>query len=793
LFSFSGNLLVQIQAESRISSTGDNVQNQVEKLSNRNVYLDVHHAPSLKAEVHATKSSITHHGKVHKSHHNNKKKSKKRSRTSISKQPKPSDEEKFLRGFFDEVKGLKNDDDDEVYELSKTLHSQSFYKALKKKKIPLIYNTKRLQQRQEDNTKKNSVGKKKTSKYVQAEVKSASTLVKNLTAVVAGNKRNALGFFPYLDNNTRKSNVSVAFVYPKNESSEQLDIAGKAKKTTVVSVGRGNATMVKNSKHNAIETSMHHQTSHVGDEDSTNKKKTAIEREMKFLKTLGQDGKGRLSGLAKSTKRENVTVHNSVQSSAKLGKRHNILPLAHNIGHLQPVTKRENISVHNSVKSSAVLGGSVTLGKRNRIAHHPLLAEGSIYTNKLDNQTGGKKMKISRKPQDSLGSYQSLHQNVARAHQNTSNTSLRKRSQVSYEELKKANLNRGYQFTKRENVSVHNAVQSSAKLDGLKLGKRNQIDNHPTLEMSKKHGNISVHNSLKSRDSLRTKITSVGNSNNTVVSHPLLAAISRHEIHQPSSPTALPVVNNVKKKGILEERARRKSKASSVQSKYQQDHQPDLQEQMEMFNKLTSESSGSNELFQEDQSIKKSQKVSPSLSNVDKIDQVLAHGVHQTKKSVSSHTIPSRNVFNSTSPHLQTQKIVSNGVERSASSIPTIKSSIGPIGHESRMFGTDKIIRRMTNQERVYQTLAKGASNNSPQQQRRNTMINANMIHNVRNSTIGQIPRTKKNIVSQEPVHQPDTSPAQQKKNVVINSKIVGAVRNPTTEQIRTSFQITKT
>jgi len=218
--------------------------------------------------------------------------------------------------------------------------------------------------------------------------------------------------------------------------------------------------------------------------------------------------------------------------------------------------------------------------------------------------------------------------------------------------------------------------------------------------------------------------------------------------------------------------------------RHQQDHQPDLQEQMEMFNKLTSESSGSNELFQEDQSIKKSQKVSPSLSNVDKIDQVLAHGVHQTKKSVSSHTIPSRNVFNSTSPHLQTQKIVSNGVERSASSIPTIKSSIGPIGHESRMFGTDKIIRRMTNQERVYQTLAKGASNNSPQQQRRNTMINANMIHNVRNSTIGQIPRTKKNIVSQEPVHQPDTSPAQQKKNVVINSKIVGAVRNPTTEQM---------
>ena len=690
-----------------------------------------------------------HHSNINKSNKNNKK-------TRILKETKPSDEEKFLQGFFNEVKELKSDDDDDVYELSKTLHSQSFNRALKEKKIPISYNVKRQHHHphhhQESVAKKNTIIDKKSS----SDQSVSEALPKNLTtAVVVGKKKDDLELPKYVvEGSRRTSNVSVGLVLPKNESTKQS--FGKTKKNFDSGVKKDNkmADSKHYSKHSKVEMSVH--SNKPVDYEYSNNKKTAIKKELNFLNTLSQEDKGSLNRLAKprfgetSIKRENISVHNSVKSSAKLGKRYNIqsetikMP-KHDVGHLQLVMKRENISVHNSVKSSAVLGGGITLGKRSKITQKPLLAESNKKAKILVDQTAGKKMRISSKTQINKASYRSLHQtSTAPVHRNeTTTTSLK--SHVKYEELKRANLNRAYEFIKRENVSVHNAVQSSAKLDGLRLGKRNKIDGHQTLKLGAKLSNSSIHNSVKPSDKLRTTIPLVGGSD-TIALHPVLPAERRQDIHELSSP-AIPDLNEAKKKGAIEEYTKQ-SKASATQVKNQQEHQLDLQEQMEMFNKLTVESKGMDELFY-DQPMKKTRRVSPSLKNKDKMNHQisLVNKMQQAKKSVSVQSALNKKVFNSTNLYMKKAKDISGRSEKPSPSNPTIKSTIGPIGHESRMFSTDKIMRRMTNQERVYQTLAKG-SNTSPAQRRHIVMNTAVIVGSTKNSTTtSQSPRTIKNAV----------------------------------------------
>ena len=732
-----------------------------------------------------------HHSNINKSNKNNKK-------TRILKETKPSDEEKFLQGFFNEVKELKSDDDDDVYELSKTLHSQSFNRALKEKKIPISYNVKRQHHHphhhQESVAKKNTIIDKKSS----SDQSVSEALPKNLTtAVVVGKKKDDLELPKYVvEGSRRTSNVSVGLVLPKNESTKQS--FGKTKKNFDSGVKKDNkmADSKHYSKHSKVEMSVH--SNKPVDYEYSNNKKTAIKKELNFLNTLSQEDKGSLNRLAKprfgetSIKRENISVHNSVKSSAKLGKRYNIqsdtikmpkhdvghlqpvmkrenisvhnsvkssaklgkryniqsetikMP-KHDVGHLQLVMKRENISVHNSVKSSAVLGGGITLGKRSKITQKPLLAESNTKAKILVDQTAGKKMRISSKTQINKASYRSLHQtSTAPVHRNeTTTTSLK--SHVKYEELKRANLNRAYEFIKRENVSVHNAVQSSAKLDGLRLGKRNKIDGHQTLKLGAKLSNSSIHNSVKPSDKLRTTIPLVGGSD-TIALHPVLPAERRQDIHELSSP-AIPDLNEAKKKGAIEEYTKQ-SKASATQVKNQQEHQLDLQEQMEMFNKLTVESKGMDELFY-DQPMKKTRRVSPSLKNKDKMNHQisLVNKMQQAKKSVSVQSALNKKVFNSTNLYMKKAKDISGRSEKPSPSNPTIKSTIGPIGHESRMFSTDKIMRRMTNQERVYQTLAKG-SNTSPAQRRHIVMNTAVIVGSTKNSTTtSQSPRTIKNAV----------------------------------------------
>ena len=62
-----------------------------------------------------------------------------------------------------------------------------------------------------------------------------------------------------------------------------------------------------------------------------------------------------------------------------------------------------------------------------------------------------------------------------------------------------------HDIQKRKNISVHNSVQSSANLDGVKLGKRFNINKNIPQDSShdiQKRRNISVHNSVQSSANL---------------------------------------------------------------------------------------------------------------------------------------------------------------------------------------------------------------------------------------------------------------------------------------------------
>ena len=607
---------------------------------------------------------------------------------------KPLNEEKsFLRGFLNDVKELggSDEDDQKTFELSRTLHSDTFYKALDEKKIKITYHPK----------KEKEAKKKKTKHPVKLVLKSPNK------------------------------------------------VSAQTKTTSIKPVNNNNV----------ISTTANKQTNSTQHSDRISRKQ-AIEKELHFLEYLNH--KSPKVKNVEPDKRENITVHNSVQSSAKidgvkLGKRFDIPLVA------TKVSKRENITVHNSVKSTAKLDG-VSLGKRQNILKSKV--QEPIYSKRENisiHNSVQSSAKLDTVPLSVLGPQKRLLKAASVPNKNdkevyqpksTMNSSS-KADGVDHIQKSVIPLNQPNSFSekptivssnaKRENITVHNSVQSSAKLDGVKLGKRFKIPNinaqnskHGNIVTHKidvsnlhqrskvpqivlKRENITVHNSVKSTAKLdgvslgkRQNIAQAFNKGENVTIHNSVKStgnldglsIGKRQKVYKAEKSQTPFQNQVKSSSVLVSQKRDKlpethsvssktvseanklntsmkkstttsnempdlsSKTESVQK------QPNLQEEMEMFNKITETPFDQMEL-NENMGSTVIQAKMPELKSKKKDTMAKEHLAKKSKSEVRT---------------------------------PTLKSFIGPIGATSRMVGSAKKPNHNQTQTSLYQkrTIATG-------------------------------------------------------------------------------------
>ena len=224
--------------------------------------------------------------------------SKKSTQRGDQKIHKTNEEEQFLLGFTEEINELTASDEEQTAELSKTLHSPAFYKDLNQKKIKVTYNPKQL----------TSVREKKPKHQKHGAVVSNFKEINQL-------KTNATARIKTQNSDSQKSGIKPIESVATSSGSKSVKRTFLDKRVaSVSSLQKG--TIVPN-------------------------------------RLLLQ---ARIHGIQK---RRNISVHNSVQSSAnldgvKLGKRFNINKnIPQDLSH--DIQKRRNISVHNSVQSSANL------------------------------------------------------------------------------------------------------------------------------------------------------------------------------------------------------------------------------------------------------------------------------------------------------------------------------------------------------------------------------------------------------------------------------------------------------
>ncbi|XP_066918349.1 uncharacterized protein [Clytia hemisphaerica] len=556
-----------------------------------------------------------------------------------------NEEETFLRGFLNDVKELSSsgEQDKNIFELSRTLHSDTFYKALDEKKIKVSYHP----------TKERETKKRK--------IKHPAPLLKHPTKVVAA----------------------------------------QTKSTSAKPVSKIIASTTSNKQTNSTQYS--HKIS----------RKQAIEKELHFLEYLNH--KSPEAKDINHNKRENITVHNSVQSSAKLdgvklGKRFDIATKDF---------KRENITIHNSVKSTAKLDG-VSLGKRQHILK--LKVQDPVFS-KRENISIHNAVKSSAKldtvPLYASRSHKRLLKDVSAQNkddkrQSKSIVDLLPQKAVIL--LNKHSLQHETPIVdgnfKRENISVHNSVQSSAKLDGVKLGKRGNIKTQTVnvlnqrakaLQILTERENITVHNSGKSTAKLdgvslgkRQIAKSFTKRENGTVHDPvkitgnmdgLSIGKSKRQKLTKAEKSLSQIKNQIKSRSVSVNQRRDKSPSFSAVSK------KTVSEADNTNVSIKKSTTTSNAMPELNSKITSGQKQPNLQAEMEMFNQITETPFDQMELSENMGSV----VTQAKMPELKTKKkkgtVVNENTTKKLKNemkTPTLKSFIGPIGVTSRMVGSMK-------------------------------------------------------------------------------------------------------